>query len=104
MVADSTGTVVSCTIEQRKINLSQNERVASAVAGGALLLFGLNRLSIPAMILTTVGGALLYRGTTGYCPFVADELADDTGRIGNSERRSPAARGERSRENARTGR
>lgn len=54
-------------------NLDQNERWGSAIAGGALLLFGLNRLSVPAVVLTVVGGALLSRGMTGYCPFKASE-------------------------------
>lgn len=101
MVSENTGMGVSCEIGRRNINLSSNERVASAVAGGALLLFGLNRLSVPAVILTTVGGALLYRGTTGYCPFVSEGMADDAQRL---EATGRSARGMKSRENARSGR
>ena len=101
MVSETTGMGVSCEIAQRKINLSSNERVASAVAGGALLLFGLNRLSIPAVILTTVGGALLYRGTTGYCPFVGEGMGDGTRRL---EGVGQSARTAKARENTRTGR
>lgn len=66
------------------VNLSTNERMVSAVAGGALFLFGLNRLSVPAVVLTTVGGLLLFRGLGGYCPFTADRSA---GRLGENERR-----------------
>ncbi|HTI49410.1 MAG TPA: YgaP-like transmembrane domain [Planctomycetaceae bacterium] len=49
-------------------NLNQKERLVSAIGGGALLLFGLHRLSVPAVLLTIAGGALLSRGLSGYCP------------------------------------
>jgi uncharacterized membrane protein len=64
---------VSDTVATIPTNLNQNERWGSAIAGGALLLFGLNRLSVPAVVLTVVGGALLSRGMTGYCPFKATD-------------------------------
>lgn len=72
-----TGCATAATIPT---NLNQNERLGSAIAGGALLLFGLNRLSIPAVVLTALGGALLSRGVTGYCPFKAAD--NERGRRG----------------------
>jgi uncharacterized membrane protein len=45
-------------------NVGTIERWASLILGGGLLLFGLGRKRIPAAL---AGGALLYRGATGYC-------------------------------------
>ena len=54
--------------ETREANVGRNERQISAVAGGALVLLGLSRRSLGGLVLAGVGGALLYRATTGYCP------------------------------------
>jgi len=71
------------------VNLGSNERIASAVIGGALLLFGLNRLSIPALVVTALGGGFLVRGVTGYCPITAarerDERIAARGRLAEKE-------------------
>lgn len=50
------------------INLTSNERMASAAVGGALLVLGFKRLSLPLMLMTAAGGALVARAVTGYCP------------------------------------
>jgi len=52
----------------REINVSLDERKISLVAGSALALFGLARRSIGGLGLAALGGALVYRGTTGHCP------------------------------------
>jgi uncharacterized membrane protein len=52
---------------QNKVNVGGYERYASAVGGGALALYGLSRKSVPGLLLAGLGGALLYRGTTGHC-------------------------------------
>ena len=48
-------------------NLSQPERVASAVGGATLIAFGLQKKSLPGLGLAALGGVLLYRGVTGHC-------------------------------------
>lgn len=49
------------------INVGGYERYASAVGGGALAFYGLSRKSVGGLLLAGLGGALLYRGTTGHC-------------------------------------
>lgn len=51
----------------KNINVGETERIASAVGGGALALYGLTRGSIGGLVLALVGGALVYRGATGHC-------------------------------------
>lgn len=49
-------------------NVGSNERVASALGGGVLLLYGLTRGSLGGLALALTGGILAYRGLTGHCP------------------------------------
>lgn len=48
-------------------NVSETERLVSAVAGGALALYGLARGSLSGWALALIGGSLVYRGVTGHC-------------------------------------
>jgi uncharacterized membrane protein len=52
-------------------NVSEVERWASAIGGGALAVYGLTRVlsggALGGAVLALVGGALVYRGTTGHC-------------------------------------
>jgi uncharacterized membrane protein len=52
-------------------NVGEIERWASAIGGGALAVYGVTRLlssrSLGGAVLALVGGALVYRGTTGHC-------------------------------------
>ena len=52
-------------------NVSEIERWASAIGGGALAVYGLTRVlsggPLGGAVLALVGGALVYRGTTGHC-------------------------------------
>lgn len=52
-------------------NVSEMERWASAIGGGALAVYGLSRVlsggTLGGAVLALVGGALVYRGTTGHC-------------------------------------
>lgn len=50
------------------INVSRPERVLSAVAGAAMALVGLRQSGAAGLLSTVAGGALLFRGFTGYCP------------------------------------
>lgn len=49
------------------VNVSEIERYASAIGGGALAIYGLTRGTPIGFVLGLVGGALLYRGATGHC-------------------------------------
>lgn len=53
--------------QSQEINVNAGERTASLAAGGLLLLLGLSRRSLAGLAVAGVGGALLYRGKTGYC-------------------------------------
>jgi uncharacterized membrane protein len=47
------------------VNVGPVERVLSIVSGATLVLFGVHRRAVSALV---AGGALLYRGITGFCP------------------------------------
>jgi uncharacterized membrane protein len=49
------------------VNVNQTERWASALAGGALAIYGLTRRTWGGVVLALVGGTLIYRGSTGHC-------------------------------------
>lgn len=49
------------------VNVGEIERLASAVAGGALAVYGLRQRTIGGLCLTLAGTALLHRGVTGHC-------------------------------------
>ena len=48
------------------------------MAGGALVVFGLSRMSLGGVVLAAVGAALGYRGVTGHCD-VYERLGIDAG-------------------------
>ena len=50
------------------INVSNPERVVSAIGGAALSVLGLKKPGLAGMAMATAGGLLLFRGATGYCP------------------------------------
>lgn len=58
-------------------NVSNPERIVSAVAGGALIAYGLSRRNTVGVLLSLVGGGLALRGTTGHCE-VYNQLGFDT--------------------------
>lgn len=49
------------------VNVGNTERVVSAVAGGALVAYGLNRADTVGVLLSVLGGGLALRGATGHC-------------------------------------
>lgn len=49
-------------------NVSQPERIASMLGGGALVAYGLQKKSWGGVALAAIGGTLAYRGATGHCP------------------------------------
>jgi hypothetical protein len=50
------------------VNVNEFERLASLVGGTGLVLYGLSRYSLKGVGWACVGGYLIYRGLTGYCP------------------------------------
>ncbi|WP_428938658.1 SRPBCC family protein [Fontivita pretiosa] len=57
--------------KSRQINVSNTERMWSMIGGSAVALFGLARGRLSGLALAGLGGMLLYRGFTGYCPLNA---------------------------------
>jgi len=51
----------------QRVNVGDSERWLAAAGGGALMLFGLGRGSLPGILLALAGGSLLYRALTGHC-------------------------------------
>jgi hypothetical protein len=49
-------------------NITELERVASVTIGACLVGLNLRKTSLGALLLSALGGALLYRGIAGYCP------------------------------------
>ncbi len=49
------------------VNVSEVERMASAVGGAALAVYGLTRGTLGGLALAAVGGSLVYRGISGHC-------------------------------------
>jgi uncharacterized membrane protein len=48
-------------------NVNDPERWVSVIAGSALAVYGLKMRSIPGIVLSALGGALVWRGATGHC-------------------------------------
>jgi uncharacterized membrane protein len=68
------------------INVGEIERLASAVAGGALAVYGLRQRSIGGLCLTLVGTALLHRGVTGHCnTYQAFGITTNDAKLANGE-------------------
>ncbi len=72
-----------------RVNVGNIERIASAIAGGALAIYGLSRRSPVGLMTTLAGAALLHRGGTGKCN-AYQALGIDTAK--NSEAGDPVAR------------
>jgi hypothetical protein len=54
------------------VNVGSVERLACALGGGALVLFGLKRGTLAGFALAALGGGLIYRGVGGHCPLFAE--------------------------------
>jgi uncharacterized membrane protein len=50
-----------------KVNVGEEERLASKIGGGVLIAAGLLRGGLKGLVMTGLGGALVYRGMTGTC-------------------------------------
>jgi uncharacterized membrane protein len=60
-------------------NVGAAERVASVVAGGAVAAYGISRKTQGGALLALLGGSLVYRGATGFCPAYAGLGVDTSG-------------------------
>jgi uncharacterized membrane protein len=69
-------------------NVNNVERVASAVAGGALLAYGLKQGGLGGTLLSVLGGAMLVRGGTGHS-YIYDAVGIDTTDTGRGLSGSP---------------
>ena len=49
------------------VNVGQSERLASALTGGVMALYGLSKGSAGGLLIAAVGGAIAYRGVSGHC-------------------------------------
>lgn len=72
-------------------NVNNVERVASAVAGGALLAYGLKQGGVAGTVMSVLGGGMLLRGTTGHC-HVYDAAGINTSDGPEGTRKSPFTR------------
>jgi uncharacterized membrane protein len=72
-------------------NVGAPERVASAVAGGALLAYGLKQGGVGGTILSILGGGMLLRGATGHS-VVYDAIGVNTSELSSGTTRSPFKR------------
>jgi uncharacterized membrane protein len=70
-----------------EVNVGMGERWASAIAGGALALYGLARRSVAGGLTAALGAGLLYRGIGGHCPAYQALDIDTSGR--RDSERSP---------------
>jgi uncharacterized membrane protein len=69
-------------------NVNNVERVASTVAGGALLAYGFKHGGLGGTLLSVLGGGMLLRGTTGHC-HVYDAIGVDTTALSDGTTKSP---------------
>lgn len=68
------------------MNVSDPERLASALGGAAIALYGLRRGGVSGGLLAALGVALVGRGATGHCPVyraVGMDTAGEEGRHGS---------------------
>ena len=67
-------------------NVGTKERWVSGLGGAALALWGLRRRSVPGLLLAAAGGALAWRGVSGWCGLygaLGIDRADRPGTVGN---------------------
>jgi uncharacterized membrane protein len=54
-----------------KVNVGPTERAMSSVGGALLAGLGVSRGGLCGLMLAALGGALIYRGSTGHCSLYA---------------------------------
>jgi uncharacterized membrane protein len=82
------------TAERSRVNVGSAERAVSLASGAILAGFGIARRSVAGTLIAGVGGALVYRAVTGYCPaYSALGLSTVTPQTEPEQRAELAARG-----------
>lgn len=78
------GQIEPDTSGSSQINVDDTERIWSTAGGALLATYGLRRGSLGGLLLATLGGFMVYRGASGYCPMnkalgrnTAEPKADD---------------------------
>lgn len=61
------------------VNVSMPERIAAAMAGGAIAYAAVGRSTIMRTVLGAISGSLIYRSISGHCP-VYERLGINTAR------------------------
>lgn len=79
-------------VTNTETNVSSTERVASTIAGGGLVAYGIKQGGVLGAVMSVIGGAMLLRGTTGHC-HVYDAMGVDTSEEKGSKPRSAAKKG-----------
>lgn len=70
-------------VTNTETNVSSTERVASTIAGGGLVAYGIKQGGVLGAVMSVLGGAMLLRGTTGHC-HVYDAMGVDTSEGANA--------------------
>jgi uncharacterized membrane protein len=87
-MAENTASTAQPLVAQSRpgrVNVSSSGRFVSLLSGTALASIGLGRRSLGGLAVSLVGGTLLYRGATGYCPLYASMGIDTHKGNGKSE-------------------
>jgi uncharacterized membrane protein len=74
-------------------NVGGTERMASMIAGGALLGYGLKEGGLLGTAASVLGGAMLYRGSTGHCHMYDAMDINTAGDVPEGTKKSPFTRG-----------
>ncbi len=80
---------------QSNVNVGQYERLASAIGGGALALYGLTRGTYGGIALAMLGGALIYRGSSGHCDVYQAMGVNTTGEEASADNPNVSVKGNR---------
>jgi uncharacterized membrane protein len=73
-------------------NVGSTERVASAIAGGGLITYGMRQRGMRGTLASLIGGVMLFRGATGHC-HAYDALGFDTSDQAQSKTRPTSQTG-----------
>ena len=77
------------TLTDTTTNVGAAERAVSAIAGGALVAYGIKNGGIGGTLAGLLGGAMLYRGTTGHCHAYEAMGVDTSGNAPEGAGKSP---------------
>ncbi|HEY0461730.1 MAG TPA: SRPBCC family protein [Pyrinomonadaceae bacterium] len=64
---DNNTEAIKSFLTDMNINVGDNERLVSAIAGSGLITYGLSKRGLAGAVLSLLGTGLLYRGATGHC-------------------------------------